>query len=67
MPSNGSFSFIDIYMGDTEDVCGGSVDSLLTALITVNVCLDNLLLFTKIMSWAQISLALNPWMVLVLV
>lgn len=62
MPNNGSFSFTDVYMGDTENVCGGLADSLLTALTTVNVCPDNFLLFVDAMNWAQISLALDPWM-----
>lgn len=44
---------------------GGLVDRLLTALTAVNVCPDNL--FIETMNWAQNSLALNPWMVLVLV
>lgn len=46
---------------------GGSADSLLTALTTVNVCPDYFLLFVETMNWAQISLALDPWMILVFV
>lgn len=54
-------------MGDTENVCGRLADSLLIALTTVNVCPDNFLLFVETMNWAQISLALDPWMILVFV
>lgn len=54
-----------MFTWETEYVCGGLVDRLLTALTAVNVCPDNL--FIETMYWAQISLALNPWMVLVLV
>jgi len=54
-----------MFTWETEYVCGGLVDRLLTALTAVNVCPDNL--FIETMNWAQNSLALNPWMVLVLV
>lgn len=67
MPNNGPFCFTDVYMGGAENVRRGSADSLLTALTTVNVCPDYFLLFVETMNWAQISLALDPWMILVFV